>query len=104
MDNNSQLIKQSKKFRKKERVFERHNIKPTCIHKECYIDLCFSQTLFYFWWYWGVELRVWYLLGRNSTTCAPPLALFALVIFYVGSSIFPQDQPQTVILLYVPPM
>jgi hypothetical protein len=42
-------------------------------------------------------------LGEHSTTWAMPLALFASVIFQMGSHTFWLGQPETMILLPIPP-
>jgi hypothetical protein len=53
-------------------------------------------------WYWGFKLRVLCLLGKHSLNHAPSHFLF-LVIFQIGFQAFCLVQPQTTILLPMPP-
>jgi hypothetical protein len=48
-----------------------------------------------FWWYWSVI--------SGPVLARLPTLFLALVIFWIGSQIFPWDQPQTVNLLPMPP-
>jgi hypothetical protein len=50
----------------------------------------------------GVELRASCFLGKHSTSLVTPLTLFVLIFFQIGSHVFVQDWPQTMILLSLP--
>jgi hypothetical protein len=52
----------------------------------------------------GFELRTLHWLGRCSTTWAMPPAIFALVIFKIGSLGFCPGQPQPPVLCFLPSM
>jgi hypothetical protein len=48
---------------------------------------------FFFWMVLGFKLSTLNLLGRHPTTWVMPPALFALVIFQIGSCCLCLDQP-----------